>query len=141
MKRTIALAMLVVMFSVVSADLSHARMDREVIPTRLDPVPEERCFCETMYCDCVYDCGTPWAMCVLVSAVLGRGFFTAWDDCDILKEVCIDDCESTFGHDVQYTCEYGVQDQTPEEIINQCLRDCQQNGGSRMDCYAWCDMI
>ena len=138
-KKTITLAILIIMLSVVGTNVLYAKMDAPV--TQLEPTPDWQCVCETAYCDCVYDCGTPFAACLIGSGLLGRLPWDAYEDCQNLLELCKWDCEENWGDDVEYTC-YGLEEEpTPEEIINSCFNDCSRSGLTKMQCYEVCDMI
>ena len=49
-----------------AGDFDAARTgDRREKPIqREEPTPDWNCVCETTYCDCVNDCGTPYAACL-----------------------------------------------------------------------------
>lgn len=122
MKRTYTLAILTILFSMVALNVSYARMT-ERPPERLEPVPDWHCACETPYCDCVYDCGTPYTMCLVAYALTGQYDIDLWDlgdmllhqempvpwACEQILNQCKADCERTHGEHVEFTC-YGMED-------------------------------
>ena len=122
-----------------------AYLDKGKIPGRLDPVPDERCFCGTPYCDCVYDCESAYWMCVL--GTLGAGKIPGVDlGCDALKWFCKNDCEKQFGKDVRWTCPQHDTSTDPRDKISEiekCWKICDDvpDAQQRFQCRESCGGI
>ena len=129
MKKTLTVAILAIMLSVVSVTFSNANYKPP--PEKLQPQPDVVCVCETAYCDCIGDCVTQYFVCLV--GTLGTPFYIG---CTVAKSVCEQLCEEDYDKIIRETC-YPSEPTTPDRI-NQCVSDCVYRGGDHLDCMVSC---
>lgn len=114
--------------------VSPSRWDPSETAGRLPRVPERRCICETPYCNCLYECGTPYVMCLLAEAIAFPSVSPSVV-CDAVKEACFYDCKNQYDEDIRYTC-YPIENPLSTlPSLQECKRQCKNLTGEQ---YAQC---
>ena len=146
------------MLSMVAVKVPYARMIERPLE-RLEPTLDWHCVCETPYCDCVHDCGTPYVMCLAAHVITGL-YDIGWRDlldvvlnqempvpwaCEELLNQCKNDCERSHGDYVEFTC-YGLEEEDPPSRdplfeVNECYQNCIWRGYTNTECLMKCDMV